>query len=240
MQWMVDKHLAAADRLQIRAFVAVANGIGAEGRQVVAPKVGSENLDEARVALSIVTDGNFKEAAPYLPIALKRQELQRAAARAAGALGSRESIPDLLALTLNPDRLTALNAVTSLVALADPSTVGTAQALLGSPELPMRKGAIQLIGKFPEQALRIGKMLLGDSDQKLARSGVEILGNLGTPEALDAIGRLLETGGSGLKIQAMLALNGRVPEAYRTSVLEARKDIDPLVRAVAMRTDLGR
>jgi hypothetical protein len=43
-----------------------------------------------------------------------------------------------------------------------------------------------------------------------------------------------------MRIQALLALNGRVPEAYRTIVLDARRDIDPLVRAVAMRTDLGR
>ncbi|HWA84433.1 MAG TPA: HEAT repeat domain-containing protein [Fimbriimonadaceae bacterium] len=241
LAWMIDKHLATADRLQIRAFVAVVGGLGADGRQMIAPKVAADNVDEARVALSICSDGNVKEAAPYLPVALKKPDLQRAAARAAGALGSKEAIDDLMALTLSPDHLTALSALTSLIALADPSTVGTAQALLSSPELPMRKGAIQLIDKFPAQALPIAKGLLGSSDPQMARIGIEILGNVGTPEALDLIGKML-TGGSasGVRIQALLALNGRVPESFRGAVIDARKDSDPLVRAVAMGTDLGR
>lgn len=240
LQWMIEKHLAAADRLQIRAFVAVVGGLGTDGRQMIAPKVASDNVDEARVALSICSDGNVKEAAAFLPAALKKPELQRSAARAAGALGSKEAIGDLLVLTLSTDHLTALNALTSLIALADPSTVGTAQALLSSPELPMRKGAIQLIAKFPTQALQISNSLLVSSDPQVVRTGIEILGQVGTPAALDAIGKMLANGASGVRIQALIALNGRVPEAYRGAVVEARKDSDPLVRSVALGTDLGR
>jgi hypothetical protein len=240
LQWMIDKRLATADRLQIRAFVAVVNGLGADGRQMIAPKVASEKLNEARVALSISIDAGVKEAGPFLPTALRNPDLERAAARAAGALGSRESINDLLPLTLSKDRLTALNALTSLITLADPATVSTAEALLGSDQLPIRKGAMQLIAKFPDQAVRIGQGLLGASDDRLARIGVELLSGVGTADALQAIGRLLTTGTSGMKIQALIALHGRVPENFHSAVVEARKDVDPLVRAVASRTDLGR
>lgn len=240
LQWMIEKHLATADRLQIRAFVAVVNGLGPDGRQMIAPLVASDNLDQARVALGIANDANIKEAAPFLPAALKKPELQRVAARSAGALGSRESINDLLSLTVSPDRLTALGATTSLVILADPNTVSTAQALLSSPDLPIRKAAVQLIVKFPDQAVRIGTGLLRGSDEQLARTGIDILGIVGTPAALDEIGKLLSNGTAGVRIEALVALNGRVPEAYRGAVLDARKDSDSRVRAVAMRTDLGR
>lgn len=240
LQWMIEKHVATADRLQIRAFVAVVRGIGPDGPLLIAPKVGSDNIDEARVALSICTDANVKEAGQYLPAALKKPALERAAARAAGALGSKESISDLMLLCASPDRLTALAAMTSLVTLADPGSVSTAQVFLNAPDLPLRKAAEQLIEKFPAQALRIGKSLLVSGDDLLSRTGIELLGSVGTPEALDPIGKVLTTGSSGMKIQALLALNGRVPEAYRGAVLDARKDADPLVQAVAARTDLGR
>ncbi|MFI5386696.1 MAG: HEAT repeat domain-containing protein [Fimbriimonadales bacterium] len=240
LQWMIDKHLASADRLQIRAFVAVVGGLGADGRAMIAPKVGSDKVEEARIALRIASDAGIKEAGAFLPAALAKPELQRAAAAAAGPLGSKESVNDLLGLTLSPDRLTALNAVTSLVALADPSSVGTAEALLTSPDLPIRKGAIQLLSKFPAQATSVAKTLLGSSDPQLARTAIEVLGNVGTPDALDTIGKVLGTGSSGMRIQAMLALNGRVPEPLRGAVIDARNDPDPLVRAVAAKIDLGR
>ncbi len=240
LQWMMDKRLATADRLQIRAFVAVINGIGAEGRQLIAPKVGSDSVEESRIALRIATDANVKEAAPFLPAALAKPALQRQAAAAAGALGSRESIPALQPLTLSQDRLTALNAVVALGALADISSLSTAEALLSSPELPIRKAAISLIAKFPNEGTDIAKRSLANSDERLSRSGVEILGAIGSTEALGLIGRLIGSGGTGLRISALLALNGRVPQEYRTAVLDARKDNDPLVRAVALRIDLGR
>jgi len=222
LQWMLEKRLATADRLQNRAFVAVVNGIGVDGRNLIAPYVGSAKLAEAREALSICMDANVKEAAPFIPAALAKPELQRTAARAAGALGSKESINDLLPLTVSQDRLTALNALTSLVTLADPSTASTAEALLSSPDLPIRKAAVQLLCRFPSEAVRVAKGLLGSSNPQLARTAVEVLGNLGTVEALDAIGKVLDGGTAGMRIQALIALNGRVPEAYRGLVIEAR------------------
>jgi len=224
----------------MRAFVAVIGGLGADGRTMIAPKVASDSVDEARVALRIVTDGGFKEAAPFVPAALAKPELQRAAAAAAGALGSRESVNALMALTISPDYLTALNAVVSLGQIADPSSVGTAQALLSSSELPIRKAAIQFLSKFPVQAVQAAESLLESSNPQLARTGVEVLGAVGTPEALDAVGKVLASGSSGMRIQALIALDGRVPEAYRSAVADARKDPDPIVRAVASRIDLGR
>ncbi len=240
LEWMIATHLPTADRLQIRAFTAVVRALAAEGHALIAPKVGSDNVNEARVALSIASELGIREAAPFIPAALKKPELQRSAARAAGPLGSREALPDLMALTLSDDRLTALAATVSLVALGEPTTLSTAEALLGSNELPIRMAALELIVKFPNEALAIGKRLAGSGEERTARSGVEILGRVGSAEALDAVGKFLVSGTPGVKVQALIALNGRVPQEYRTAVVDARKSSDPIVRAVAARTDLGR
>lgn len=240
LRWMLDHHLKTTDRLQNRAFVAVVRALGTDGGAMLAPLIASSDVDTARNALVVAMAAGIKEGGPYVPAALKKPELQRIAAGAAGPLGSRESIPDLLPLTVSKDRLTALNAMVSLIALADPTSVATAEALLASDDLPIRKAAIQLIGKFPDQALSIGTRLTRDADEKTIRIGIEILGNLGTAPALDAVGKLLSGPQAGVRMQALQALDGRVPTDYRSAVIDARKDRDPLVRAVAARIDLGR
>ncbi len=240
LQWMVDKHLGTASRLEQRAFVQVANAIGVDGRLLVAMKIASENDAEARVALNISIDANSKEAAPYVPKALKNTELQRLAARAAGVAMSKESVPDLQLLTApTADRLTALNAVISLGQIADPSSLGTGQALLGSDELPIRKAAIVLVAKFPE-ALTIAKTMSTDPDEHKARTAVELLSAIGSPEALDAIGPFLTDERAGVRIQALVAMNGRAPNAWKQAVLDRRKDPNAMVRAIAARIDPGR
>lgn len=240
LQWMVEKHLAAASRLEQRAFVDVANGVGPEGRTLVAGRIASENEAEALVALMVCIEASATEAAPFVPKALKSQALQRVAARAAGVVGSKESLPDLQLLAASTeDKLAALNAVVSLVQLADPTSMGTAQALLASPELPIRKAAVTLVAKFPE-ALSVGKGLTTDPDERRARTGVEILGAIGSEEALNAIGPYLTDERPGMRIQALLAMNGRAPGTWKQAVLDRRKDPNDQVRAVAMRIDPGR
>lgn len=240
LQWMIEKHLPLASRLEQRAFVDVANGVGTEGRAAVAARIGSSNVAEAKVALMVCIDADAKEAAPFVAQALKVKELQRVAARAAGVVGSKESVADLQVLAgMKDDMLAALNATISLGQIADPTTIGTAQALLMSSELPIRKAAIQWVAKFPE-ALGVAKNLTTDADERRARVGVELLGAIGSPEALEAVGPYLTDERPGLRIQALVALNGRAPENWKQAVLDRRKDPNPMVRAVAVRIDPGR
>lgn len=239
-QWMVNHHLKTASRLEIRSFTAVMNGIGSEARVLLAPHVGADDIDEARNALSIAVDGGVKEAAQYLPVALQKSALRRSAARAAGALGSKESVPSLLPLTIDPDRLLALNATISLAALKDPSSVSTGEALLESGELPIRKAALDLLAAFPNEAFRIGKRLSGAATDREVRIGIELLGRVGTEEAISTVGRLLSHPSSSVRIGALIALNHRVPDNFRPAVAKLQSDVDPLVRAVAARTDVGR
>lgn len=240
LEWMLKEKLASASRLEQRAFVDVANALGTEGRLAVARKIEAGTPAEAFVALYICIDASAKEAAPFVPKALKTPELRRLAARLAGIAMSRESVPDLnLVAGSTDDKLAALYAVISLTQLADPQGAGTGQALLLSDDLTLRKAAIALVAKYPE-AITVAKGLTTDPDERKARIGVELLGAIGTEEALNAVGPYLTDERPGVRIQALLTMNGRAPAAWKQGVLDRRKDPNDLVRSVAMRIDPGR
>lgn len=239
-EWMLANRLAGADRLQIRAFVSVATGIGAPARQALAPKIASENENEARVALTVAIDGSMAEAAPFIPKALQRPALQRLASRAAGVVGSKESVSDLMALAASKNLLLALDAMVALAAIKDEAAYGTAEALVTSPELPIRKAALNLMAAFPARALDSGRRLAQADDERTARLGLELLSAIGTPEALQELGQRLVDPRAGMRIQAMLGLNGRCPEEFRGALLALRTDPVPTVRALAAKVDPGR
>lgn len=82
-------------------------------------------------------------------------------------------------------------------------------------------------------------MMLADPDERVARIAIEILGAVGSPDALETIGSALQDIRPGVRIAAMQALDGRFPTA-KTPVLEAmKKDPNPLIRAVAKRIQVG-
>lgn len=240
VEWMVANKLRTATRLEQRAFVQVAAGIGAPAKEAIALKIASPNDDEARVALMVCIDGTFQEGAGLIPGALQRPALLRPAVRAAGLLGAKAAVPDLLPLCANADRILALNAMIALAQLKDESSIATARALVTTGELPIRKAALSLMAGFPKQGLEAGQAMAGDPDEKVARLGIELLGMIGTKEALGEIATKLIDARPGVRIQALLALNGRCPEEHRPVLLSLRKDPIPTVRAVAQRIDPGR
>lgn len=240
LKWMIEQKMPKASRLEQRAFTDVANGVGPAGRTAICERLNSDDPVEVKVALGILLDANAKEAAPYLAKALKNKETQRLAARMAGVAMSKESVGDLQLLAgTSDDPLTVLNAVLALAQIADPQSLGTGQALMMSDSLPIRKAALTLMAKYVE-ALSIAKTITLDPDERKARIGVELLAAIGSPEALDAVGPLLTDERVGLRIQALLALDGRAPAAWKQAVLDRRKDPSPLVRAIAARIDPGR
>ncbi|HVL39071.1 MAG TPA: hypothetical protein VM328_06740, partial [Fimbriimonadaceae bacterium] len=103
LEWMVEHKLRAATRLHQRAFVRMAQDIGKPARDLLAQKIASPDVDEARLALNIAVETAMAEAAQYIPAALAREALKRQAARAAGVVGSRESVSQLMTLTLDED-----------------------------------------------------------------------------------------------------------------------------------------
>jgi len=240
LKWMIEYKLPKASRLEQRAFTDVANALEGEGRTAIAERLNSDDPNEVRVALGILLDANAKEAAPYLAKALKNKDTQRLAARMAGVAQSRESVPELQVLAgTAEDQLTVLNAVIALAQIADAQSLGTGQALMTHDSLPIRKAAIALVAKFSE-ALTIAKTMTLDPDERNARIGVELLGAIGSEEALNTVGPLLTDERVGVRIQALIALDGRAPTAWQQAVLDRRKDPSPLVRAIAIRIDPGR
>ncbi len=239
-EWMLDRHLKSSDRLQQRAFVDVMNRVGTEARLALSRKLISKDVDERRNALGIAIDGNVKEASPALPMLIREPELQLRVARAAGAIGGEEVVPELLPLAASPDAMLATAAMVSIAQIGSEQAYGTAEALATSTVLPLRKAALQLMAKFPLRGIESAKRLATDSNPRSARIGTELLGLIGTPEALDELGHRLLDPDVGVRIQALLGLNGRCPVKHRAYFLGLATDPIPIVRAVAARTSPGR
>ncbi len=240
LDWMIGNRLARSGAVEQRVFVEVVGGIGEPARKRIAARIEASNEAEALAALEICIEGGFQEAAPVLAGALKRPGLARSASRAARVLLAGEAVAELMSVASGSDRTIVLEAMSALAAIGDPQSAGTADALATSTSLPIRKAAIELLAKLSERGTQSGRLLLRETDERRARIGIEILAAVGTPEALEAIAPMLDDGRAGLRIEAMLALNGRCPPAYRKRMVELRRDPVPLVRAVATRIDLGR
>jgi hypothetical protein len=238
--WMVKNHLGKADRLQLRLFTAMVGVLGLEARVLVASKIASENLDEARNALRIATDAKVIEAGPAIVKALDRAELARFASQAAGSCGATEAVPILLEKVASDDKVLALSALVSLGQLKSEMAIPTAEALLLSGDLTIRKAASNVLASFPPQARAAGRRLLDLGDERSTRIGIELLAKVADEETLERLASLLKDKRSGVKIGAMVALNGRVPISVRPELAALAKDPDPLVRAVASRIDPGR
>jgi len=239
-QWIVDNKLASAGRLEIRAYTVMIGAIGEPARILVASKVASDHDDTAKAAMRICIEATVKQAAPHVGIALGKPPLQLLATRLAGVIQATEAVPEILPLAASLDSNLALSAVIALAQIGDPGALSTAEVLLDSPNLPIRKAALALFAKHPAQAQEAGLRRVKTGDERSARIGVELLALSSSREALDFLGTLLTDGRQGVRLQALLALNGRCPEAFRPQFLALRNDPSPYVRSAAQRTDVGR
>jgi hypothetical protein len=240
VEWMIAHKLQKANRLEIRAFVSVISGVGESARNAIALKVADPNDEVALNALRISVDGGFKEAGPLVMAALERPALRRLAARAAGVLEARAAVAALLTASIDKDKLTALNAITSLAKLKDPMAFSTAQALLDSKDVQIRKAALQVLAQSPEQAEAVGLSMLAEREERRSRLGIELLGLAATKAGDEAIAKALLDDRPGVRIQALLALNGRFTPENRGILFTLQRDPHPLVRATALQVDPGR
>ncbi|MBS1719770.1 MAG: hypothetical protein JST35_04900 [Armatimonadetes bacterium] len=241
VRWMIDHRLAGADRLQLRAFYAVVRAVGPAAKSQIVDAVASPDPKVAINALKICSELAITEAGPAIPGCLKRPELKGFAIRAAGPTQAREAINDLLLLCGSDNRIDAVAALVSLNSIPGEEGIPTAQALLSSDEAPMRRAAALYLARRPDALLKLAPTLLQSSDERVARGGVQALSLAGTPATLGVIAGLFNgEKRPGMLVEAMVALNGRVPEEIRYLVGNLRNHPDPRVATVAARLDFGR
>lgn len=239
VQWMLDKKLATSDRLQNRAFVQVIRDVGVEAQRLLGAKIASGTMAEKRNGLAIAVDAAFREAASVVPSLISVPELQVSAVRAAGVLGATEAVPVLMRLAASRDQL-GLFALVSLAQIGDERAYTTAESLMVTGNLLVRQSAMGLLAKFPLRATETGRRLLLEKDERTIRIGIELLGVVGTADALEEVGSRLLDPSPGVRAQAIFALQGQCPPDLRLRFLSMRQDPDPMVRAVAMRAEPGR
>ena len=170
---------------------------------------------------------------------LKNDVTRRSAVRYAAVAGAKEAVDQISGIVLSGDAITAEDAMIALAALADESLAPTMEALLTNQNLVIRRAALGFLAKS-SRGIPLGQSLLAKSDEKSLLLGVELMGLIGTPEALRMAGSGLNSTSTAVRIKALHTLNGRVPEGYRQRVLELINDQNTLVSMVAKGVDLGR
>lgn len=240
LQWMIVHKLDANDAGHDRPFLALVSNGGSAAAELFAKSIADPSNNRSAVALRICSTLRLASALPYLKDAIARPELRRAVVRTVGRLGAASMTDSLVPLLASDDPALVLETLSTLSALGTPDGVGTAQVFLNSPDLMVRQAAIHYVARFPSAALVSAESRIQSKDEHLARIGIQILGELGTPQALNEIVPFLSKGSVGLKIQALKELNGRCPESARAAFISLRGDLNALVRSVASRTDPGR
>jgi HEAT repeat protein len=220
-----------------QAFVAVASRMGSAAAPSVAKLAVSPDARLARLAL--LTAGHVPIPNEALVAALGRPELQSVAAEAAGRAKAAAAVPILMTQSASSDPSVVRTAVETLAAIGDPQAASTAAVLIENPDFRIRRAAQKILIGNPAIGVSTGRRLVTTGEPYRQRIGLELLGKIGTPDALAAVAPLLQTGGRDTKIGALLALNGHVPTEMIAAVEALRRDPDPLVRSVAERVDVG-
>lgn len=240
LRWMIARKLAKAVEPEVALISWIAIQVGGPAEEICVAAIDLTKEPVARAAIQVCQTAGFKRAGPRIIEAIAIPGLARTAIRSAGALEIVEAAPTLINLANGQDLALKRMAITSLGQLGDERSFALMQAQLESAEPEMRFAAINLLTKFRQRAVPLGKQLLTSSNEKSARAAIELLARIGTNEAINEICLGLADPRRGVQIQAMIALDGRVPRQFWPTIVELRKSGDPLVKAVATRIDLGR
>ncbi|MBX3120252.1 MAG: hypothetical protein KF784_14395 [Fimbriimonadaceae bacterium] len=238
--WMVERKLAGASEAELQVIGLVARTSGTEAINAVVLAVNSSDDAVAVGALRVSAAYRFSDAGALLKSALERPALQSEAIRTARRLRAIGVAPELMILTANQNRWLARIAADALAEIADPGSVGTAQALLSSPEWPIRAAAHQVLSQNAAVAFPIARAMASSGLEKEARLGLELLGRIGSAESLAEAAKGLKDQRPGVRVQALLALNGRFPKDALPQLAVLREDGDLRVRLVAQSVEVGR
>lgn len=189
--------------------------------------------------LDIAAQAKISELKGILGPALTNDITRRYACRYAAAIGSTEYLDQIAGLILAGDPLTSQDAAIAYCALASDKEVSTVESLIRTPDLIVRTECLKFVARYP-RGLALGRQLLSTNDEVSQSLGVELLGYVGTDEAVRLAGAGLNSNYSSVKIKALNTISGRVPEAYRQRVVELTNDSNSLVAMVARGVDLGK
>ncbi|HEY3779917.1 MAG TPA: HEAT repeat domain-containing protein [Fimbriimonadaceae bacterium] len=231
LNWLLDNKLKSATAAGCILIGLDAKLCGTSGKEALGLKITDQNDQMALNALRIGMMENFQEIGPLVLGALSRPALQLDAVRAVGQFKLKDTGSTLMVLAGQKDMELELASLNSMTILAEPGALTTGQALLGSSDLLIREAAMNLVAVLPG-GMDVAKALLKDPDEQTARTGVQLLGKIGTPDALALVGGALSNMKSGVRIQALLALNGRIPDKFKSKVDSLKDDPSALVRAV--------
>jgi HEAT repeat protein len=128
----------------------------------------------------------------------------------------------------------------ALSEIGDEGATGTAAACLASKSWPMRRAAISLLSKFPNEAVAAASGLLASTMVQQQRTGVQLIAALPEEDAVKRLGHLLDSPSQGVQLEALLALNGRVPENLRSKVADLQGSRDPYLKLAALGISMDR
>jgi len=237
---LVANHLAKATSPIMTAIVRIGHQIRGLAHPAVTAKLQSKDPVELRRALYLAESFAMTEAGPRIVALVKDPAVQREAIEAAGLLRLKEALPDIVPLATADVSERSLIAALAIERIGDESSIPAAQALVTSTQFPVRQAALRMLAHFVASGTLTAQKLLAESDERLQRIGIELLGRMGTPESLATVGVYLGAKTPGMKIQALTALEGHCPPAFRAAIEALRYDPNPAVRAVAARIDPGR
>jgi HEAT repeat protein len=237
---LLERHLDRPSAPILSAILKLSRLAPGVSKPLILAKLATGKPDEIKTALYLSSTLGLGEARNRILELLRSAEFGVEAADAAGILRLESSIADLLLLTHSKNRSLCYASMLALERLGDPKGIEAASFLITNPDYNIRQSAIRLLSEFSASADIQADKLLSDPDIRNKRIGIELLGRVGSPEALLKVGKYLSSPVSGLKIQAMLALDGKCPAALRSQLLSLRDDSDSLVRMTAKRIDLGR
>lgn len=228
------------DDTDLRIVEPLVTALDSDGRSILAEVASGENEEKARRALLLARDIGGIEFRPAVAKGLKRAALAEVAAAAAVRIQPPGCDEDLMVLCGSTNKRLVVYALEALTAMNSFQSLSTAQALLGSAEMPVRRAAFRLIASFKPSAAALANSLLTENEEPKVRLGIQFLGSVGTEQALKTVLRFLDDARPGVRISALLALQGRCPLEARPQLLRLQQDSNPIVRAVAARIDPGR
>lgn len=238
--WLCTKKLAGSGPDLVALTAWVSREVKGTSEARICALIEDKNSALASAAIQVAQAAGFSAAGPKLAAALNRPELALVAARAAGALNAVDCVPRLLALALGADAALARASTLALSQIGDPRAQNLMEMKLSSDALIDRRAALTYFAKLPEKGIEIAKRLASNTIEREARMGIELMGLVGTVESLTTVATYLKDPRRGVVIQALLSLDGRCPAASRPIMMELRQAVDPLIKAVAQRVDVGR
>jgi hypothetical protein len=145
--------------------------------------------------------------------------------------GSPPNVKEIASRALSANVFIARIALIELLAIHDPTAPVTAAALLASPDPLVRRLAVRVFAQYPSEAIAQADALLLSSEQ--ARTGIRLLGSLGTTQAMERIASHFDALPRDAQIEALEQMDGRVPASFIARLSDLGSSQDSLIRLLA-------